>query len=141
MTAFELDPRLAADTLPLGELGLSRLLLMNDRTYPWLILVPRRAGLAELIDLPAAERHRLMDEIALVSTALRDLARPDKINVGALGNMVRQLHVHVIARFTTDPAWAGPVWGKTAAVPYSEAGARDMAERLAAVLGDALRPM
>ncbi len=141
MTAFSLDPRLAADTHPLGDLALSRLLLMNDETYPWLVLVPRRAGLVELIDLAPDERHVLMDEIALVSEALRDVTRPVKLNVGALGNMVRQLHVHVIARFETDPAWAGPVWGKVPARPYSENSARDVAERLAAAIGSALKPL
>ena len=121
---FALDPRLAADTVPVGDLALSRLLLMNDATYPWLILVPRRPGLADLIDLDAADRTRLMEEIAAVSTALRDTARPTKLNVAALGNMVRQLHVHVIARFETDAAWPGPIWGSGAAVAY-EAAARD----------------
>lgn len=142
MTAdFVLDPRLDADTRPLGDLDLCRLLLMDDATYPWLVLVPRRAGLVELVDLDAAGRHRLMDEIALVSEALRALHRPTKLNVAALGNMVRQLHVHVIARFEDDPAWAGPVWGKGPARPYAEATAREVAERLAAVLGDALVPI
>lgn len=141
MTDFALDPRLAGDTVPLGDLALCRLLLMNDETYPWLVLVPRRAGLVELIDLPAADRHRLMDEIALVSEALTAVAKPTKLNVAALGNMVRQLHVHVIARFEGDAAWAGPVWGKVPARPYSESSARDVAERLAAAIGPDLKPI
>lgn len=141
MTDFALDPRLAGDTVPLGDLALCRLLLMNDETYPWLVLVPRRAGLVELIDLPADDRHRLMDEIALVSEALKAVTRPTKLNVAALGNMVRQLHVHVIARFEGDAAWAGPVWGKVPGKPYSESSARDVAERLAAAIGADLKPI
>lgn len=141
MPDFALDPRLAGDTFALGDLPLCRLLLMNDATYPWLILVPRLDGLAEIIDLDADARARLMEEVALVSTALRDATRPVKLNVAALGNMVRQLHVHVIARFDTDPAWPGPVWGKVPPRPYSEASARDMAERIAAALGDTLKPV
>lgn len=141
MPDFALDPRLAGDTFALGDLPLCRLLLMNDATYPWLVLVPRLDGLAEIIDLDADGRARLMEEIALVSTALSDATRPVKLNVAALGNMVRQLHVHVIARFDTDPAWPGPVWGKVPPRPYSEASARDMAERIAAALGDTLKPV
>lgn len=140
-TDFALDPRLAADTRVLGDLGLSRLLLMDDATYPWLVLVPRRAGLVELIDLSRDDRIALLDEVAAVSEALKAAVSPVKLNVAALGNMVRQLHVHVIARFETDPAWPGPVWGKVPARPYSDSSARDIAERLAARLGDALKPV
>jgi len=115
--SFVLDPRLAADTVSLGDLPLCRVLLMNDRTYPWLILVPRRAGLAEIIDLQAAGRAVLTEEIAAASAALRAATGCHKLNVAALGNMVRQLHVHVIARFEGDAAWPGPVWGKVPPVP------------------------
>jgi len=111
---FQLDDRLAADSVAVVDLPLSAVRLMSDATYPWLLLVPRRAGLSELIDLDAADRGRLMEEIALTSTALRAITGADKLNVAALGNMVRQLHVHVIARFVGDPAWPGPVWGVTA---------------------------
>lgn len=138
---FKLDPTLSADTMPLGDLDLSRLLLMNDATYPWLVLVPRQEALVELIDLSRPDRIRLMDEIALVSEALRTATGPAKLNIGALGNVVRQLHVHVIARFTTDPAWPGPVWGKVPPRSYAETSARDVAERLAAALGDHLQPV
>lgn len=136
---FAFAERLAADTLPLGDLELSRLLLMNDATYPWLVLVPRRPDCAELIDLSREDRIVLMDEIALVCEALKATENPVKLNVAALGNMVRQLHVHVIARFETDPAWPGPVWGRVPARPYAENSARDMAERLAAAIGTGLR--
>lgn len=108
---FALDPRLAADTLPVGDLPLSRVLLMDDARFPWLVLVPRRAGLVELGDLPREERIVLLDEIDLVAAALRALVAPDKLNVAALGNVVAQLHVHVVARFRCDAAWPRPVWG------------------------------
>ena len=134
MPDFSLDPQLAADTIPVAELPLSALRLMRDANYPWLILVPRRAGLAEIVDLAAAERGTLMTEIALASEALRAVAPCDKLNVAALGNMVRQLHVHVIARRTADPAWPKPVWGAVSPRPYApgeaEALATAIAERL-----------
>jgi diadenosine tetraphosphate (Ap4A) HIT family hydrolase len=117
--SFSLDPRLAADTLPIGDLGLSRALLMNDARYPWLILVPRRADLGEIVDLAAEDRAVLIEEIAAVSAFLRALPRVDKLNVGALGNIVAQLHVHVLGRAVGDPAWPGPVWGVGAREPYA----------------------
>ena len=109
--SFALDPRLAADTLAVGDLSLSRVLLMNDRRYPWLILVPRREDLREIVDLDAQARAALIEEIAAASRFVRSLPGVDKINVGALGNIVAQLHVHVIGRAVGDPAWPGPVWG------------------------------
>ena len=127
---FALHPRLVADTAQVCDLALSRVLLMDDAAWPWLILVPRRAALRELIDLPRAERHLLDDEIALASQTLISLYRPDKLNVAALGNVVEQLHVHVIARHIGDPAWPAPVWGRQPATPYS-ADARE--ERLEAL--------
>jgi len=120
-TPWTLDPRLEADTVPVGDLPLSRLLLSNDAHYPWLILVPRRDGAVELIDLAADERAQLMDEIARVSTALKDLTACHKLNVAAIGNMVAQLHVHVIARFRDDGAWPAPVWGRLPAKSYEPA--------------------
>lgn len=108
---FALDPRLAADTFALGDLSLCRALLMNDARWPWLILVPRRAGVRELIELSDADRHALTEEISLASRALQGGCRPEKLNVAALGNVVEQLHVHVIARRRDDPAWPAPVWG------------------------------
>ncbi|MGL5137791.1 MAG: HIT domain-containing protein [Beijerinckiaceae bacterium] len=130
MSAFVLDPRLDADTIPLGRLPLSRVLMMNDARYPWLILVPKRPELAEIIDLDATQRIQLMAEIAAASEALTAAHGPDKINVGALGNIVRQLHVHVIARFVSDEAWPGPVWGKGTAIPYPPHMAGVMIDRL-----------
>jgi len=122
--SFSLDPRLAADTLDIGDLPLSRVLLMKDARYPWLILTPRRAGLTEIIELAPPERAQLMEEIALAAQALRQTAPCDKLNIGALGNVVRQLHVHVIARRVGDTAWPGPVWGVGQAVAYENIEAR-----------------
>ena len=115
---YALHPQLAADTHPLATLALCELRLMDDANYPWLVLVPRIAGARELIDLEAAQRRELMDETDLAARLLRDVFRPFKLNVAALGNLVPQLHVHVIARDEGDPAWPAPVWGRVAARPY-----------------------
>ncbi|GAA0686861.1 hypothetical protein GCM10009104_11030 [Marinobacterium maritimum] len=119
---FELDPRLVTDTIALGDFPLCRLLLMNDSQYPWLILVPRRAGVTELYHLPANEQQQLMHEVSELSETLADLFQARKMNVATLGNMVPQLHIHVIVRQESDPAWPGPVWGKVPAVPYTPEG-------------------
>lgn len=108
---FALDPRLAADTLAVASLGLCDVRLMNDARYAWLVLIPRREGRVEITDLAAAEQVTLWQEVNLATAALRAVARCDKLNIGALGNIVRQLHVHVIARIEGDAAWPGPVWG------------------------------
>ena len=117
--AWHLDPRLADDTHPLASWPLCELRLMDDANYPWLVLVPRVAGAVELLDLDAAQRHALTDEIDAAARALSAVARPHKLNVAALGNLVPQLHVHVIARFREDPAWPAPVWGRVAARAYT----------------------
>ena len=117
-TRYELHPQLATDTHPLGALGLCELRLMDDANYPWLVLVPRVPEARELVDLDAAQRHLLTDEIDLAARLLREAFRPHKLNVAALGNIVPQLHVHVIAREENDPAWPAPVWGRVAARPY-----------------------
>jgi len=117
---FALDPRLQADTIPLGDMALCRVLLMNDSRFPWLILVPRRAGLVEITDLTPSERRALVEEAALATDRLKLLTGANKINIGALGNVVSQLHVHVVARFESDSAWPGPVWGKGVAEPYDD---------------------
>ena len=116
---FRLHPRLAADSHALASLALCELRLMDDANYPWLVLVPRVAGIRELIDLEAGQRRQLADEVDLASRLLRQVFAPDKLNVAALGNMVAQLHVHVIARFEQDPAWPAPVWGRVEARPYT----------------------
>jgi diadenosine tetraphosphate (Ap4A) HIT family hydrolase len=121
MIEFTLHPQLALDTVTITDWPLCRVLRMNDTTYPWLILVPRRADCREITDLPHAERHRLMDEISQASDALQRDCNPTKINVAALGNMVPQLHIHVIARFAGDPAWPKPVWGLQPPQPFEQA--------------------
>lgn len=134
---FVLDPRLEADTIHLGDLPLSQALLMNDARFPWLILVPRRAGASEIAALAEADAAALMGEIRLAARVLADIALPDKTNVGALGNVVTQLHVHVVARFRSDPAWPGPVWGHGARVPYPPHAAHALVERLRAAFAAA----
>jgi diadenosine tetraphosphate (Ap4A) HIT family hydrolase len=124
MDSFQLHERLAADTVPLADWALSRVLLMNDARYPWIILVPRRAGLSEVHDLKHAERLILIEEINRASLGLKTITNAVKINVGALGNLVPQFHVHVVARKPGDAAWPGPVWGNGQAVPY-EQGVKD----------------
>ncbi|HYA72814.1 MAG TPA: HIT family protein [Roseiarcus sp.] len=128
--SFALDPRLAADTFEVGDLALSRVLLMNDRRYPWLILVPRAENLREIVDLETQARAALMEEIALASRFVQSLPGVEKINVGALGNIVGQLHVHVLGRAAGDPAWPGPVWGFGKAERYDESRARALLEEL-----------
>jgi diadenosine tetraphosphate (Ap4A) HIT family hydrolase len=131
---FSLDPRLAADTRPIGDFALCRLLLMNDSRFPWLILVPRRADLSEIFDLAPPERAVLIEEAARAAEKLKALTGADKINIGALGNKVRQLHVHVIARFAGDAAWPGPVWGAGEASYYGLEVAARWVEDLRRVL-------
>lgn len=136
MATFALHTQLAADGLFLVDWPLCQVLRMNDAAYPWLILVPRLTGAREILDLSAADRVRLMDEIAWASQALRDLRQPDKINVASLGNVVPQLHVHVLGRFASDPAWPRPVWGLAPPVRFTH---DDAATEVAAWL-EALSP-
>lgn len=116
-SAFTLHPLLGRDTIFMGDLPLSRVLIVNDANFPWLMLVPRRADVAEIVDLDEVERTQLMSEIALVSGALKEVTQCEKLNVAALGNVVPQLHVHIVARRTTDAAWPKPIWGAVQAVP------------------------
>ena len=116
--SFDLHPRLAADTIPIGVLPLCRVLLMNDISFPWCILVPAREGIREIHALPAEDQLQLMQEISGVSMAMEAAFAADKMNVAALGNVVPQLHVHVIARFEADPVWPAPVWGRLPSRPY-----------------------
>jgi diadenosine tetraphosphate (Ap4A) HIT family hydrolase len=134
---FALHPQLKLDTFPVTDLKLSSVLLMNNRLFPWLILVPRIENIREIIELPEPKRGQLMEEIASVSSVMKSLFNPYKLNVAALGNQVEQLHIHVIARFREDVAWPNPVWGsrreayadpdaeinrlKTAFLPFQEA--------------------
>lgn len=129
---FTLDPRLAADSVPVAALDLCDLRLMNDARFAWLLLVPRQAARAEVDDLPETDQALLWQEVRRAARALRAVAPCDKLNLGALGNIVRQLHVHVVARREGDAAWPGPVWGSGTAQPYA---AEAMAERIAALRG------
>ena len=133
---FQLHPRLDGDTVTIATLELSRVLLMNDRRFPWIILVPQRLDVSEIHDLGGDDRVLLIDEIARVSNALTILFKPKKINVGALGNIVPQLHIHVVARSPGDAAWPGPVWGCGEAVVYGDDALTEMVGRI----GGALKP-
>ena len=119
--SFALDERLAKDAFLVGDLPLSRVLLMNDARWPWLVLVPRREGAVELTDLDPQDRAELIEEAARTADFLKAHVRAQKINIGALGNVVRQFHLHVVARAVGDPAWPAPVWGCGAPRPYEEA--------------------
>lgn len=126
---FQIDPRLASDSLEVASLTLCQVLLLNDRRYDWLVLVPRREGVTEVLDLSPQDQAQLWREVTLVAQVLRG-AQPDlKLNIGALGNIVRQLHLHVLLRQEGDPAWPGPVWGHSPREPYGEAAGRAAAQR------------
>ena len=109
--SWSLHPQLARDTTNIGDMPLSRVLVINDANYPWLLLVPRRIDVNEIIDLDEVEQAQLMTEIARAGRALKKVTACDKLNIAALGNVVPQLHVHIIARRETDAAWPKPVWG------------------------------
>lgn len=115
---FELDTRLANDTFELGEFKLCKLLWMNDKQYPWAILVPKVAGVKEIFELTGEQQIQLMNESNGLLAAMNEIFTADKMNVAALGNMVPQLHVHHIARFKSDNAWPAPVWGVNPSQPY-----------------------
>ena len=110
--AWSLHSRLKEDTIDIGDLPLCRVLVIKDAHYPWMLLVPRRADAVEVIDLDEVEQAQLMTETSRVARALKEITKCDKLNIAALGNLVPQLHVHVIARSKTDPAWPHPVWGR-----------------------------
>jgi len=119
--SWSLHPQLAQDTVPVGDLPLTRVLLAKDANYPWLILVPRLPGLVELIDLEEnAAQVQLLGEIAATARTLKNISQCDKLNIAALGNQVPQLHVHVIARRHSDAAWPKPVWGVKPPSAYSD---------------------
>jgi len=125
MADWTLHPQLTADTVNLGDLPLSRVLIMNDANYPWLILVPRKGGITEVIDLDEDEQAQLMREVTQAARALREVTACHKLNIAALGNMVPQLHVHIIARFRNDAAWPKPVWGVAPAKAYRREALED----------------
>lgn len=130
---FELDHRLARDAHDITNLPLCNVRLMDNKRFPWVILVPRVGGISEWIDLTREQQHQLSDEIAVVSHILKALTTPDKLNVATLGNQVSQLHVHVIARYKSDKAWPNPVWGSESE-EYGEEERRRFAYELKSAL-------
>jgi diadenosine tetraphosphate (Ap4A) HIT family hydrolase len=124
---FELHPRLVQDSVVIGEFDLSLLLLSRDANYPWCILVPKREDVYEIHHLAEDEQLQLIRESCRLSEVMTSVFDADKMNVAALGNVVRQLHIHHIARFTEDPAWPQPIWGK---IPAKEYTADEFAERI-----------
>ena len=133
-----LHPQLRKETIEIVVLRLSRVLLLNDSRFQWLILVPDRPSVTELHTLNAADQMILMSELTVCSRVLESLYRPDKINIGALGNLVPQLHIHVVARFETDAAWPGPVWGFGERQPYSTSVSEDTVTSLRKLLRNEL---
>ena len=134
MSEFELDGRIARDSDLVRVLTLCQLRIQNDSRWPWLVMVPQRAGMTEIFDLSPEEQAQLSVEVNKVASALKTVTGATKINVGALGNIVRQLHVHVIARFEGDPNWPGPIWGFGQAVPYAESQKQDFLNKLVEAL-------
>jgi len=134
LSDFELDGRLARDSDLVTVLGLCQLRLLKDSRWPWLMLVPQRSGVTEIFDLTPLDQALLTFETNTVGAALKKVTGATKINVGALGNIVRQLHVHVIARFEGDQNWPGPIWGFGQAVPYDEQQKQDFLKKLVEAL-------
>lgn len=132
--SFSLHERLAKDTISLGWSNLCEIRLMNDQTWPWVLLVPALAGMREIYELSPEQQHLLLQESSALSRGMMDVFSGDKMNVAALGNMVPQLHVHHIVRFEGDPAWPAPVWGKQPPVPYDDGRLTEFKQALAPVL-------
>jgi len=135
MIDFVLDKQLEADTAAIGRLMLCEVCLLDDSRFPWLVLVPRRREIVEIIDLTMDERALLMEEVTGAARALKSITECYKLNIAALGNQVRQLHIHVIARFENDAAWPAPVWGKGARVPYQVKARDDLVVKVRQALG------
>lgn len=131
---FTLDSRLQQDCLLVGDFPLCRLLLMNDASYPWFILVPRREEVSEIFQLDGVDQRQLWQETSLLAETLKDTFAADKMNVATLGNVVSQLHMHVIVRRRDDAAWPAPVWGRQPARPYEDAQIRQIIDKLRLVL-------
>lgn len=134
MSDFTLDPRLQADSRLIMRLGLCEMRLMEDARWPWLILVPQRNSIAELFDLTPLDQTMLTFETGLAAKALKQASGCSKINIGALGNVVRQFHLHIVARNEDDPAWPGPVWGNGPSTRWEDAARNAFVERLMGAL-------
>lgn len=135
---FVLDDALARAATDVAVLKLCRVLLMRDRNFPWILLVPQRPDVREIHQLAPEDRALLTEEIALASRAMEEIHRPHKLNVAALGNITPQLHIHVIARFRTDPAWPNPVWGAARPAHYPVADLAKAKARLRVALAGAM---
>ncbi len=135
---FEMDKRLAGDTVVLGDFALSRVLLMNDSRYPWLILVPRIADASEVFELSAEQQQQLWQETNIVAQVLKSAFHADKINIATLGNVVKQLHMHIVVRMQNDEQWPAPVWGRGAAQLYTNQALIEVRARLQAALAEHL---
>lgn len=131
---FTLNSKLEADTIFICDLKISRLLLMNDSNYPWLILVPRQDNLVELTDLSFDEQVEILREINLLGKILKENFGAEKLNIAALGNVVKQLHIHVIGRFQNDVAFPKPVWGAVASKPYEEKASQELIKKIKSLL-------
>src|SRR5690606_6898394 len=131
---FTLHPTLIADTLDIGELSLCKVLLSNDQRFPWIILVPKRANIRELFELNAEDQQRLWAETTWVAEQLNQHSGADKMNVATLGNMVPQLHMHVVVRHQNDAAWPSPIWGSGPAIPYESADIATLKNTLSKLL-------
>lgn len=132
---FKLDDRLENDTIELGNIEFIKVLMSKDSNYPWLILVPEIADATELFDLDAQQQQLLMQTITKISKDMQVEFSADKINVGALGNVVKQLHIHIVARFETDIAWPGPIWGQHPAKPYTQEQLETQINKMKEMLG------
>lgn len=126
----ELHPQLQQDCLVVGRFPLCQLLLLRDANYPWFVLVPDRDAISEIYQLSDADQQQLLRESTTLSRALVAAFAPDKLNIAALGNIVPQLHLHHVVRYTSDPAWPAPVWGRVAAKMYSETALEAVVEKL-----------
>ncbi|MDH5648543.1 MAG: HIT family protein [Gammaproteobacteria bacterium] len=135
---FQIHPQLLKDCVVVGRFKLCHLLMMNDRNFPWFILVPDRENISEIYQLNKTDQVQLTRESCYLSEKLAQRFKADKMNVAALGNVVPQLHIHHIVRYTSDPAWPGPVWGKLPARPYDKQGIRLMITKLKQVLAKEL---
>lgn len=133
---FELDPRIAATSRPVGDTDFCLVRLVNDSRYPWLVLIPRRPGIVEVFDLGPDERHALVDLASDIAARMAAAFGAEKVNIGSLGNRVRQFHLHIVVRRSTDAAWPDAVWNGTPAVPYGSAEAEAVLVRLGACLDD-----
>ena len=140
MPSFQLDPTLNKDCIILGQFDLCLLLLMNDANYPWCILVPQQAGISEAFQLNELQQQKLARESSMLASTMNTLFQADKINTAALGNVVKQLHIHHVVRYQNDICWPAPVWGKNPASPYDARTQAEVIKKLTQALSGHLIP-